>query len=111
MRVIIGVIQIILDCDLLETWENMAFTYCPHGQDGFTWAEVQNCEVIIKSPFILNLSTFYILQNIFNNFPTYSNISLPFEMPTQATFNAIDGEGNGDSILTMDEWAQFVGCD
>jgi hypothetical protein len=41
-----------LDCDLLEAWENMAFKYCPHGQDGFTWAEVQDCEVIKQHLFL-----------------------------------------------------------
>eukprot|EP00090_Calanus_glacialis_P036140 TRINITY_DN6164_c0_g1_i2.p1 TRINITY_DN6164_c0_g1~~TRINITY_DN6164_c0_g1_i2.p1 ORF type:complete len:136 (-),score=29.87 TRINITY_DN6164_c0_g1_i2:62-469(-) len=83
----------VTDCGLLEAWENMAFTYCPHGQDGFTWAEVQDCEDTISS------------------FPTYSNISLPFELPTQDNFDAIDANGNNDDVVTMDEWADFVGCD
>merc|ERR1719154_123032 len=83
----------VTDCYLLSSWENMAFAYCPHGQDGFTWAEVQDCEIT------------------FANFPTYSNIALPFEMPTKDTFDEIDASGNNDAVLTMDEWAAFVGCD
>ena len=53
-----------LDCGLLEAWENMAFKYCPHGQDGFTWAEVQDCEVIIGYlfSFLIRSITGYLLQ-------------------------------------------------
>ena len=110
LRIILGPIKIIFrlwvtwnlgeyGLHILPTWTGWLYL----GWGGGLWGN--------HTPFILRLNTFYILQNIFNNFPTYSNISLPFEMPTQATFNAIDGEGNNDSILTMEEWAQFVGCE
>jgi len=64
----------------------MAFMFCPHGSDGFTWQEVEDCE---------------------NN---VANVPLPFEMPTKVDFEMIDGCGNNDTMLTIEEWAQFVGC-
>ena len=34
-----------LDCYQLEVLEQIAFDYCPHGSDGFTWQAVVDCEV------------------------------------------------------------------
>ena len=47
----------------------------------------------------------HVLQN---NIPP---IPLPFVMPTIADFEKIDGSGNNDTRLTMEELAQYVGCD
>merc|ERR1719295_1236490 len=78
------------DCVQLESLEQMAFQYCPHGNDGFTWEEVQSCEESVQSlPF---------------------PVSLPFVMPSKDDFDAIDGNGDGNGILTMGEWRSYVGC-
>merc|ERR1719158_630844 len=75
------------ECETLERLEQLAFNACPHGADGFTWQEVEDCE-----------------SNIANIEP------LPFVMPSQAVFEQIEESGNGDGVLTMGEWRQFVGC-
>merc|ERR1719167_94732 len=78
------------ECVQLESLEQMAFQYCPHGNDGFTWEEVQSCEESVQSlPF---------------------PVSLPFVMPSKEDFDAIDGNGDGNGILTMGEWRSYVGC-
>merc|ERR1719167_669708 len=78
------------DCVQLESLEQVAFQYCPHGNDGFTWEEVQSCEESVQSlPF---------------------PVSLPFVMPSKEDFDAIDGKGDGNGILTMGEWRSYVGC-
>merc|ERR1711942_651309 len=75
------------ECKTLETLEKLAFNACRHGEDGFTWQEVQDCE-----------------SNVANIEP------LPFVMPSQTVFEEMEGSGNGDGVLTMEEWRQFVGC-
>merc|ERR1712228_513285 len=78
------------ECDQLESLEQMAFQYCPHGNDGFTWEEVQSCGESVQSlPF---------------------PVSLPFVMPSKEDFDAIDENGDGNGILTMGEWRDYVGC-
>merc|ERR1711872_475784 len=76
------------ECLALRPYEEMAFHYCPHGVEGFTWQEVEDC----KSNFAVNAS-------------------LPFMLPTKDAFDWIDGMGNKDSVLTMDEWALALDCD
>merc|ERR1711915_192775 len=78
------------ECVQLESLEQMAFQYCPHGNDGFTWEEVQSCGESVQSlPF---------------------PVSLPFVMPSKDDFDAIDANGDGNGILTMGEWRDYVGC-
>merc|ERR1719295_1467914 len=74
------------ECAELEAFERMAFDACPHGADGFSWQEVKDCE------------------------SKFENVDLPIEMPTKANFDAIDANGNGDEIMTLDEWRDFVQC-
>merc|ERR1719481_1870820 len=74
------------ECAELEAFERMAFDACPHGADGFSWQEVKDCE------------------------SKFENVDLPIEMPTKANFDAIDANGNGDGIMTFDEWRDFVQC-
>ena len=38
------------------------------------------------------------------------NITLPYAMPTKVDFDSMDGLGDGDGVLTMVEWYNFVGC-
>merc|ERR1712243_377368 len=75
------------ECETLVNLEELAFNACPHGADGFTWQEVEDCE-----------------SKIAHIEP------LPFVMPDQKAFEEIEGSGNGDGVLTMEEWRQFVGC-
>ena len=54
------------------------------------------------------------MHNIFLTEYLQSNVAniepLPFVMPNQTVFEVIEGSGNGDGVLTMEEWRQFVGC-
>merc|ERR1712243_464402 len=79
-------------CSILETYEAMAFQYCDHSTGGFTWDEAKRCEVMAA------------------NIPL---LQLPFEMPSKDVFDMIEGtsNGNGDGVLTWEEWRQYVGCD
>eukprot|EP00092_Neocalanus_flemingeri_P093605 GFUD01118977.1.p1 GENE.GFUD01118977.1~~GFUD01118977.1.p1 ORF type:complete len:150 (-),score=25.30 GFUD01118977.1:217-645(-) len=72
-------------CSELEALENLAFTYCAHVLNGFTWLDVVACEASAVN---------------------YVN----FVMPTEAQFNEVDGYGNADGMMTMDEWKNYVGC-
>ena len=81
--------------------EQLAFDYCPHGLDGFTWEEVQDCEVQN-----IYFSYFYI-YTIFQDY--ISKLTLQLELPTKADFDMIDMGGDNDGVLTMEEWAHFVG--
>merc|ERR1712212_216886 len=80
------------ECSILETYETMAFEYCDHSAGGFTWNEAKTCEGMVA------------------NIPL---IQLPFEMPSEDDFNSMAGapDDNGDVVLTMEEWRQYVGCD
>merc|ERR1719430_374424 len=79
------------DCEELQRLEDLAFEFCEHKGDGFTWTEVETCEDIVKK---------------------ISHI-LPFEMPTKDVFDWMDVNKNGD--LTMKEWkktaSQALGCE
>merc|ERR1712215_328788 len=78
------------ECVQLEALEQMAFQYCSHGNDGFSWEEVKSCEDSVNS---LSIGS-----------------SLPFAMPSKDDFESIDKAGDNDGILTMEEWQRFVGC-
>merc|ERR1712002_1213059 len=80
------------ECSILETYEAMAFQYCDHSTGGFTWDEAKRCEEMAA------------------NIPL---LQLPFEMPSKSVFNMIEGtpNGDGDGVLTWEEWLQYVGCD
>ena len=93
-----------IECVQLESLEQMAFQYCPHGNDGFTWEEVQSCEVLCLSCLSLKCIIKESVQSL--PFP----VSLPFVMPSKDDFDAIDANGDGNGILTMGEWRDYVGC-
>merc|ERR1712096_158832 len=78
------------ECSILETYEAMAFEYCDHSPGGFTWNDVRNCEEMVA------------------NIPL---IQLPVVVPTEDQFNMIEENDNGDGLLTMEEWHQYVECD
>merc|ERR1711955_104521 len=80
------------ECSILETYEAMAFQYCDHSTAGFTWDEAKRCEEMAA------------------NIPL---LQLPVEMPSKSVFNMIEGtpNGDGDGVLTWEEWRQYVECD
>merc|ERR1719228_1858062 len=61
-------------CAELQTLENAAFAVCEHEGEGFTWQEVEDCEI-----------------SLINN----------IEMPTKEDFDSMDV--NKDGIMTMGE--------
>eukprot|EP00092_Neocalanus_flemingeri_P033959 GFUD01036926.1.p1 GENE.GFUD01036926.1~~GFUD01036926.1.p1 ORF type:complete len:108 (+),score=23.96 GFUD01036926.1:57-380(+) len=68
------------ECVEVERVLNLAVKFCPHGSDGFTWAEVEKCEAQINRSIILKEEYFEMMDE------------------------------NGDGVLTIEEWKEFEGC-
>eukprot|EP00092_Neocalanus_flemingeri_P050178 GFUD01057895.1.p1 GENE.GFUD01057895.1~~GFUD01057895.1.p1 ORF type:complete len:108 (+),score=24.80 GFUD01057895.1:52-375(+) len=68
-------------CAEVELVLNLAVKLCPHGSDGFTLEEVENCKA--------ELSRYGVLRGRYD-----------FEMMDE----------NGDEELTIEEWREFEGC-
>merc|ERR1712215_60223 len=79
------------ECEQLKLYEILASHFCPHGngwKDGFTWNEVYSCEDTVSS---------------------FGVTHFPFDMPTKDEFEDMDIAGDGNGILSLEEWKNFVG--
>eukprot|EP00092_Neocalanus_flemingeri_P055144 GFUD01065070.1.p1 GENE.GFUD01065070.1~~GFUD01065070.1.p1 ORF type:complete len:105 (-),score=19.85 GFUD01065070.1:72-386(-) len=68
-------------CAEVERAVNLAVKLCPHGSDGFTWADVENCDAQIDRSVVL------MWKEVFERM-----------------------DENGDGVLTIEEWKESEGC-